>query len=191
MISLESKRPEITASQLLWFRLVNTNRFLAFNLFVYLGLLIFTVGASFTDPRLVMGEPVWIKPMKFAMSSILYVGTLLWMLSFVRTKPRLVNWIAIITAVAFLAELGAIFFQAFRGVRSHFNIATPFDAILYATTGFVVMLIWGMNVWAAILLMREPLENRAFAWSLRTGLDYYADRWCIWLFDDSSYPVPS
>ncbi|MEM7130017.1 MAG: hypothetical protein AAF702_27050 [Chloroflexota bacterium] len=154
----------------IWQRLVNTNRFLALNLFVYIGLLLFTIGATFVDARLVTGAPVWIKPMKFAISSILYAGTLLWMLSFVKSKPRLVHLIAILTAMAFLVELSGISLQAFRGVRSHFNVTTAFDATIFSLMGTFVLVIWVMNLLAAILLMMEPLKDRAFAWSLRLAL---------------------
>ncbi|MBV7338028.1 hypothetical protein KFU94_59335 [Chloroflexi bacterium TSY] len=154
----------------IWQTLANTNRFLALNLFVYVTLFLFTIGASMVDSRLIAGAPAWIKPMKFAISSFLYVGTLLWMLSFVRSKPRLVNVVAIVTAIAFLVELSGISLQAFRGVRSHFNVSTTLNAAIFSMMGFFVILIWCMNLLAAILLMLEPLKDRAFAWSLRLAL---------------------
>lgn len=155
---------------MVWQRLVNTNRFLAFNLVIYIALLIVTIVASFVDPRFVTGAPVWIKPAKFAISSFLYLGTLLWMLSFIKGKRRLVNTIAIASGFSFLVEIAGIVIQAYRGVPSHFNNTTPFDSMIFGLMGFFVLVIWVMNLAAAVLLFRERLGDATLAWSLRLGL---------------------
>ena len=107
--------PQSLQPPAVWQRLVTTNRFLALNLIFYVGLLVLTIGATFVDPRLIAGAPAWIKPMKFAISSILYAATLLWMLSFVRGRPRWVALIAFVTTVGLFVELAGISIQAFRG----------------------------------------------------------------------------
>lgn len=153
-----------------WQRLVKTNRFLAFNLLAYAALLAVTVVAALVDPRLVTGQPVWLKPLKFALSILLYSGTLLWMLSYVQGKRRLVRLIAGATAVAFWVELAIICLQAFRGVRSHFNVGTPWDERLFQMMGMFIMVVALMNLLAARLLLFQRLPDRAFAWSLRLAL---------------------
>lgn len=154
----------------IWQRLVNTNRFLALNILFYLGLFALTAGASFVDTRLVTGAPVWFKPMKFAISTFLYLGTLLWMLSFVRGKRWLVNAVAVASGVAFLVEIAGIVLQAYRGVPSHFNVATAFDSAIFSLMGVFVIVIWAMNFVTAVLLLFENVSDRVLAWSLRLGL---------------------
>jgi hypothetical protein len=57
------------------------------------------------DPRIITGAPAWLKPMKFAISISIYCFTLLWMLTFVRGRPRLVGLVSWVTAVALFVEM--------------------------------------------------------------------------------------
>ncbi|MCA9942938.1 MAG: hypothetical protein KC449_05630 [Anaerolineales bacterium] len=154
----------------LWRRVFATDRFLTWTAIVSAALFVATIVLSIFDSRLVIGAPVWVKPMKFAISITLYSGTLAWMLSYVAGHPRLVRWIGGLTALGFLVEIVGIFVQAARGVRSHFNVGTPFDAAIFSLMGTFVMVIWVMNIATAVLLLRQKLENRPFAWALRLGL---------------------
>ncbi|MBK8899618.1 MAG: hypothetical protein IPM53_00400 [Anaerolineaceae bacterium] len=154
----------------LWRRVFGTDRFLTWSVIVSVILFVGTIVLSIFDSRLVTGAPVWVKPMKFAISITLYTGTLAWLLSYVEGHPRLVRWIAGLTALGFLVEYVGIFIQATRGVRSHFNVSTPFDATIFSLMGSFVMVIWVMNMATAVLLMRQKMNNRPFAWALRLGL---------------------
>src|SRR5215212_10003023 len=42
------------------------------------------------DPRDITGAPAWMKPLKFAISIAICSATLLWMLTFIPDRPRLV-----------------------------------------------------------------------------------------------------
>lgn len=108
--------------------------------------------------------------MKFAISTAFYTLTLVWMLSFVKGRPRLVALIGSVTAIAFVVELSLIVMQAVRGVRSHFNLNTPFDSTVFSIMGGTIMVVWLMNLLTALLLMRQKFTDTAFAWSLRLGL---------------------
>ena len=154
----------------LWQRVWGTERFLTWTVMGSALLFGVTILLSIFDSRLITGAPAWVKPMKFAISITLYSATLAWMLSFVEGRPKLVRWIGGLTALGFLVELVVIVLQAARGVRSHFNMGTPFDSVLFSLMGTFVMVIWVMNVVTAVLLMRQKMANRAFAWGLRLGL---------------------
>ncbi len=154
----------------LWRRVFGTDRFLTIAVIVSLVLFLATIVLSIFDSRLITGAPAWIKPMKFAISITLYTATLAWMLSFVKGHPRLVRWIGGLTALGFAVELIGIFIQAARGVGSHFNVGTAFDATIFSLMGSFVMVIWLMNIATAVLLMRQKMDNRPFAWALRLGL---------------------
>ncbi|MEP7189925.1 MAG: hypothetical protein ABI901_12110, partial [Roseiflexaceae bacterium] len=57
-----------------------------------------------------------------------------------------------------------------RGTISHFNAASNFDGMLFTIMGVFVLLLWAMNLVAAVLLVRQRLPDPAFAWALRLGL---------------------
>jgi hypothetical protein len=128
------------------------------------------VAGLLLDPRFITGAPAWLKPMKFAISISIYCFTLLWMLTFVRGHPRLVGLISWITAVALLVEMVIIAGAAAFGTTSHYNVSTPFHTAVWATMAVSIMLVWPMNLLAAVLLLFQRMPDPAFAWALRLGL---------------------
>jgi len=122
------------------------------------------------DPRIITGMPAWVKPAKFAISISIYSFTLLWFLHFIQGHKRLVSILANAIAVAMLVEMTIIAGQAMRGTTSHFNNATPFDSTLYAIMGSFVVLVFLLNIVAAVLLLLQRLPDPVLAWSLRLGL---------------------
>ena len=122
------------------------------------------------DPRLITGAPAWLKPLKFAISTVFYTLTLVWMLGYIKGHPRLVGMIGTVTAVGLAIELVLIVMQVVRGVRSHFNLSTPVDSAIFGAMGLTITVVWLMSLVAAILLTRQKLSDPAFAWSLRLGL---------------------
>ncbi len=136
----------------------------------HLGLALVALAGMLLDPRMLTGQPIWTKPFKFAVSIALYTLTLAWILARVEDRPRWVALVSWATAIGFLVEILAIVTQVLRGVRSHFNVATPYDAAVFGAMGAFVLLIWVMNLLAAGLLFRQTIPDRPLAWSLRLGL---------------------
>ena len=151
-------------------RLWGNGRLLTISAIVYLALFIGTIVASIVDVRMVTGAPVWIKPMKFAISSLLYTATLAWMMSYITGRGRLVKILAGGITFTLLAEIGLIVLQAGRGVQSHFNNTTTFDSAVFGAMGTLIMIVWVLSLAAAVLLLVQKMDDRAFAWSLRLGL---------------------
>ena len=137
---------------------------------VMLGTLVATILGLILDHREITGAPAWLKPTKFAISLSIYCFTLLWLLSFIRRWRRLVGVIATATAIFTLSEMALLLIQVVRGVSSHFNRATPFDAAVYSAMGGFAGLAWTVAFLAAILLLFERLTDPALAWALRLGL---------------------
>lgn len=135
-----------------------------------LATLAITLVGLLVDPRVITGAPAWLKPFKFAVSIAIYSFTLLWMLSFVQGRRRLVNMVSLVTLLAFTVEMIVVITQVLRGTISHFNAASAFDGTLFSIMGMFVLLIWAMNLVAAVLLLRQRLPDPAFAWALRLGL---------------------
>ena len=128
----------------------------------------------FGDGRTIGGQPAWLKPTKFAVSISLYSLTLAWLLGFVNTRRRWRGALAAgagwVIALALVAEMVAIVLQVLRGVHSHFNVATPFDAFWWTVMAVAIMILWGAHLLVTLLLLSQRLERPAFAWSLRLGL---------------------
>jgi len=129
-----------------------------------------TLVGVFVDHRVITGAPAWLKPAKFAISVGIYCFTFVWLLGFVENRPRLVRLVTNVTVTSFVVEMIVIIGQAARGTTSHFNLTTPFNTFLWSTMGSFIVLVWTMNLLLAIMLFRERLPDRAFAWSLRLGV---------------------
>lgn len=124
------------------------------------------------DDRTLLGINIWIKPAKFLLSVGIYLVTLAWLLPRVdigRALRFVLRWVFVVTMVG---ENVAITLQAWRGVQSHFNETTPFDAAVFNAMGVMIAL----NTVAALVLLvlfvfapRQPLPRAVLA-GIRFGL---------------------
>lgn len=122
------------------------------------------------DPRTITAAPAWLKPAKFAVSIAIYTLTLAWIFSLIpewqRTR-RIIGWT---TAVVMVLEMAIISLQAFRGTTSHFNIATPFDGVLFGIMGAAILLQTLSTISVAVALWRHRFGDVALGWALRLGM---------------------
>lgn len=135
-----------------------------------LALLIVAGLGLWLDPRTITGAPAWMKPAKFALSTALYAFTMAWMLRHIDGHRRWVRAIGWGTAIVFVIELALIVLQVVRGVRSHFNFSTALDGALFSTMGAAITVSLGLNVVAAVLMIRQRFTDPVLAVSLRMGL---------------------
>ncbi len=127
-----------------------------------------TVALAVVDQRSLLGAPLWFKPLKFSVSILLYSATLAWMLSRLPgTAMRRTGWA--IAAALGLEQL-IIVGQAARGVRSHFNDDTLFDALLYSIMGATITGLWLATVAVALRFLRERPADRVTTSAVRLGL---------------------
>lgn len=133
-------------------------------------LLLLNLAGLVIDPRLVTGASVWLKPAKFATSTILYCLTLAWILSTMSPLPRLIRWCGDLSAWVLLLELALINLQAWRGVASHFNIGTPADRAVFSTMGVAIALLWAAGIAITVQSFRRRFNDRALGWAIRLGL---------------------
>jgi hypothetical protein len=136
----------------------------------HVGITVVALVGLAVDPRIITGQPAWMKPLKFGLSVTIYTATLAWLLTYLQHRPRWVRAISIATAVGFAVEIVAIVIQVARGTTSHFNFTTPLDAALFGAMGIFVLVIWLANLAAAALMLRRPFAEPAFAWGVRLGL---------------------
>jgi hypothetical protein len=124
------------------------------------------------DHRLVTGAPVWLKPLKFALSGLAYTWTLAWLLA---SLPAAAQWsgrrLGWGVALSMVVEIAVIFTQAGRGVASHYNVGSPLNGLLFMTMGIFIMLNTVLTVWAVYLAWRHrPAGSAGYAWGVRLGL---------------------
>lgn len=154
------------------------NRTLTVALVMHAILIPVAVALIFLDPVIITGTLGWIKPTKFAMSGAIYAGTFGWLLTYVRSDrrwvQRLVQGAATLTGAALIIETTLISMQVIRGVPSHFNNTTTFDAIVFGTMGTFIFLLSLANLVLVILLVFRRLDgvtgDNVFAWGLRWGV---------------------
>ncbi|TWG14567.1 hypothetical protein [Actinoplanes teichomyceticus] len=123
-----------------------------------------------TDPRVLTGAPIWLKPFKFAVSFALYAWTLDWLLSVLPRPGRLAGRAATTVVGASVIELAIIVVQAARGTTSHYNQTTPLDAALWSAMGMSVMVLSVAHLLIAVTALRRRIPDRAAAYAIRLGL---------------------
>jgi hypothetical protein len=122
------------------------------------------------DPRVITGAPAWMKPLKFAVSIAIYGTTLLWMLTFIPDRSRLVAAISWGVFLGLGIEMVLIVMQVLRNTTSHFNQETPFDAAVFTAMGAVIAGMWLLNAIVAFLLARRRFAEAPIVWGVRLGL---------------------
>ena len=121
------------------------------------------------DDRTLLGDPIWLKPLKFSVSIAVYGATVAWLVSLLPASSRGARRLTALIAVTMLVEATAIVVQVIRGRRSHFDVATPFDALVFSTMGVVIAVAWVATAGLGLLLLRQALPDAATATAVRTG----------------------
>ncbi|MBC6605244.1 hypothetical protein H8B13_00275 [Hymenobacter sp. BT188] len=124
------------------------------------------------DERVVTGLNAWFKPLKFALSNLIYLWTLGWLLADLPAPAqRSVRFISWGIALSMTVEIAAIFLQAARGTTSHFNNSSVFDALVFAAMGLFIAINTLLLVWALYLMLRHrPFGSAGYVWGMRLGL---------------------
>ncbi len=132
---------------------------------------LFALFASLVDGRTVTGSNTWIKPMKFCFSVAAYVWTLAWFLHYVRDSRRSFKLISIGVTVFMFIEMACIYSQGARGVQSHFNFSTSYDATVFSMMGMMIYLNLLFDLWAlALFAIKKPEIPASYLWGIRLGL---------------------
>lgn len=123
----------------------------------------------FADGRELLGVSVWEKPLKFAISTVIYAVTWSWLVGQFTRGRRLAWWAATATSVLLLIELVVIVGAAAAGFTSHYNVSTPFNATLWAIMAFSITALWVATFGMSVLLFRNRLGDPARGLAIRTG----------------------
>ena len=133
-------------------------------------LLVIAIGAPF-DSRTILGLNPWIKPAKFLISIAVFLWSTGWLM-FHLPGPRwvkaVIRWGVILSMSV---EIGCISMQSLRGVRSHYNFDTPFDATVFGLMGgFIAFNSALIGVLWLLFLIRRTTLPAPYLWSIRLGL---------------------
>lgn len=135
------------------------------------GLTLVMVAMLLLDARLLAGEPVWHKPLKFSISFALLFSTLSLVVGRLQNRWRN-SWVLVSSAgaagAAFLFEMAYISVQAARLQTSHFNDSTAFHEMMYGLMGVgaTVLMLSIAGVGLAVHLDKEA----QFGPRLRLGI---------------------
>jgi hypothetical protein len=151
-------------------RLVRLHPPLMFTAAVMTVLAVIATSGVFVDDRVLLGVPIWLKPLKFAISFAIYTVTLAWLVSLLQRRRRTAWWLGTVVAITAVTEVAIIVGQAVRSRPSHFNVATPLDSVLFQVMGLTIVVLWVANVWVAVLLLRQRIPDRPAALAVRMGL---------------------
>lgn len=129
---------------------------------------------ALTDDRTLYDVGVWDKPLKFQLSTAMFLLMASWV--FTRLPAgwrhslagRYVIWAGI---VATLFEVGYIAFQASRGQASHFNFSSGFTIAMYSLMGAGAVILTSTALVQGIGVLRHdagdpPAFRRALGWGL-------------------------
>lgn len=123
------------------------------------------------DKRQILGLNVWVKPFKFDVSVLIMLVTVAIFLSGLERFSTLRRWAGEGFAVSLAVENCMISLQAWRGVRSHMNYTTPFDARVFALMGVMVgIAAIAVVVMLGLYLAERPRWPGAVTWGIRLGL---------------------
>ena len=123
------------------------------------------------DDTQILGINRWIKPIKFFSSAAIFTGTVALFLHLLQanaTLKQIISW-GVIAAMAI--ELILITMQAARGITSHFNTSTPFDAGVFSVMGLVIGINTVLVLLLGILYFTGETELPAgVLWGIRLGI---------------------
>ncbi|WTL59950.1 hypothetical protein OG203_07945 [Nocardia sp. NBC_01499] len=134
-------------------------------------LVVVSLVAMFVDDRMLLGESVWLKPMKFGIAFALYGLTLAWLLSLPHRGSRVTWWLGTVFAVTGFVDVGFIALQAARGTFSHFNSET--DAVNEIGQQVFQSGVPGLffaNLIIVLILSWQRLVDRPTARAIHAGL---------------------
>jgi len=138
--------------------------------FVMAADLVFCLIGLVVDRRVITGVPAWLKPAKFALSTMIACWSFAYCIASITIWPRFVRALDTLLAAGLFLEIALIDMQAARGTTSHFNNGTHFDAMVYGVMGLSIACIWLSMLLLTIVLFRQPFAGSAWGWSLRLGM---------------------
>jgi hypothetical protein len=132
--------------------------------------LVFCLAGLVVDRQVITGAPAWLKPAKFALSTMVASWSFAYCIASTTVWPRFARVLDFVLAAGLFLEIVLIDVQAARGTTSHFNVSTQFDATVYGVMAISIACIWLSMLLLTVVLFRQPFAGSAWGWSLRLGM---------------------
>jgi len=128
---------------------------------VLLALTPLLVMAAGLDDRTLYGRSPWDKPLRFALSLGVYALTLSLAAQWLRERMPVPGWrwLAPLLSATLVFETAWIAVQAARGVDSHFNEGTPFEALMFSLMGVGATLLSLAVLWLGLVAARRAMVS--------------------------------
>lgn len=130
---------------------------------------LFHLGVFLVDGGAWEGPVSWRKPVTFGLSFGLTALTLAWISGLLRYR-RYLAVAVLAVAVGSLVEVLLVTMQRWRGVPSHFNDSSPFDAAVFSLMGLTVAVIAAGIVVVTVAAFRQFDASPAMVAAVRVGL---------------------
>ena len=121
------------------------------------------------DHRMLTGVPIWMKPLKFSVSIGIYAVTWAWLINQLQRAHRVAWWAGTLSAFFLLVEQIIIVGDVIRGTTSHFNVSTPFNALMWSVMAGSIAVVWVATLVVSILLFANPGPDTARNFAIRLG----------------------
>lgn len=131
---------------------------------------IICIPAFIIDDRTLLGVNVWLKPLKFLISTGIYIFTFGYFTSLYEFSSRKKKILNNLVAWTLLVETIIIVVQGGRGIQSHYNIHSAIDGMLFAAMGILI----AVNVLVMIFYLIETIRvkmntSKSIQWSIFLG----------------------
>jgi hypothetical protein len=124
----------------------------------------------FTDTREILGVPLWMKPFKFFVSTVLMSLSLAYIIPRIEKAKRLVQIASKVIVIAFGIELALISWAAASETTSHFNVSSPLAISVWTAMAGFITAVWVATILLTIFFLRygaeQPVMKRAISWGM-------------------------
>jgi len=132
--------------------------------------LVFSLLGVVVDRRVITGAPAWLKPAKFALSTMIAAWSFAFLIASASVWPLVRRGLDWALATGLFIEIALIDLQAARGTSSHFNVGLHFDAAVFGVMGVTIVCVWLAMLLLTVVLFRQTFARSAWGWSLRLGM---------------------
>ncbi len=119
----------------------------------------------------VLGINAWIKPLKFFLSSVIFVWSMAWFMAYL-PQTTVITWYTWVVIAVMAFELIYISYQAYLGQLSHFNVSSAFHGAMFSVMGTAISVMTLFTAYIGLLFFTNSFPNLspAYLWGIRLGI---------------------
>lgn len=121
------------------------------------------------DPRQLGGVSVWVKPLKFLISSAIFSLTFSWLSSFITKGLRWVKTLGLVITVSLSVELVIIVAMASIGKTSHFNVSSIASIVIWSLMATFISFVLISTLLLSLMILRQKEQPQILKLTLAFG----------------------